>query len=92
MPSKQIDVKVIAFLSSQDWPVTSEMVAKALKVSWNTATAPVQASSGGHGEGEKSGEAESVGPGEVARLRGLMAAPRFNHVDQHLIAKLELKA
>ena len=32
-----IDKKVVAYLKRQDWPVTTEMVGKALKVSWNTA-------------------------------------------------------
>jgi len=37
LSGKQIDVKIVAFLSSQDWPVTTEMVAKDLEISWNTA-------------------------------------------------------
>jgi predicted ArsR family transcriptional regulator len=32
-----IDERVLRFLVGQDWPVTTEMVAKELKVSWNTA-------------------------------------------------------
>ena len=28
---------ILAYLTVQDWPVTTEMVAKALSVSWNTA-------------------------------------------------------
>ena len=37
MTGKEIDAKIVAYLSSQDWPVTSEMVAEALEISWNTA-------------------------------------------------------
>ncbi len=33
----EIDRKVLAYLKKEDWPVTTEMVAKELKVSWNTA-------------------------------------------------------
>jgi len=29
--------KIIAFLEKQDWPVTTEEVAKQMKLSWNTA-------------------------------------------------------
>lgn len=32
-----IDKKVLDYLDKQDWPVTTEMVAKNVKVSWNTA-------------------------------------------------------
>ena len=32
-----LDDLILEFLSRQDWPVTSEAVAKALHVSWNTA-------------------------------------------------------
>lgn len=32
-----IDRRILAFLEKEDWPVTSEMVAKAVKVNWNTA-------------------------------------------------------
>jgi predicted ArsR family transcriptional regulator len=32
-----IDKQVLTYLRKEDWPVTTEMVAKALKVSWNTA-------------------------------------------------------
>ena len=28
---------IVKYLKSQDWPVTTEMVAKATKTSWNTA-------------------------------------------------------
>ena len=33
----EIDKKIIEFLKEQDWPVTTENVAKAAKMSWNTA-------------------------------------------------------
>jgi len=32
-----IDQKILDYLKEEDWPVTTEMVAKRLKVSWNTA-------------------------------------------------------
>ena len=32
-----IDRKILAYLLKQDWPVTTEMIAKELKISWNTA-------------------------------------------------------
>jgi len=35
--SEKIDERVLAYLARQDWPVTTEMVAKELQVSWNTA-------------------------------------------------------
>jgi Mn-dependent DtxR family transcriptional regulator len=31
------DRKIIGFIEKEDWPVTTEMVAKVLGVSWNTA-------------------------------------------------------
>ncbi|MCD6263687.1 winged helix-turn-helix transcriptional regulator [Candidatus Bathyarchaeota archaeon] len=34
---RDIDSKILEYLSRQDWPVTTEMVAKEIKVSWNTA-------------------------------------------------------
>jgi Mn-dependent DtxR family transcriptional regulator len=34
---KDIDKEILKYLSEQDWPVTTEMVAKNVKVSWNTA-------------------------------------------------------
>ena len=34
---KDIDEQILRYLVEEDWPVTSEMVAKELKVSWNTA-------------------------------------------------------
>ncbi|MEM3627724.1 MAG: FaeA/PapI family transcriptional regulator [Candidatus Bathyarchaeia archaeon] len=34
---KDIDQKILEYLDGQDWPVTTEMVAKELGVSWNTA-------------------------------------------------------
>lgn len=36
-PLNSIDRKVIAYIRREDWPVTTEMVAKAVDVSWNTA-------------------------------------------------------
>ena len=33
----KIDEAILRYLKSQDWPVTTEMVAKDFKVSWNTA-------------------------------------------------------
>lgn len=36
-PSDSIDKKIIAYIRSEDWPVTTEMVAKAAGTSWNTA-------------------------------------------------------
>ncbi|MBI3860085.1 MAG: hypothetical protein HY296_07630 [Thaumarchaeota archaeon] len=32
-----IDKKVLAYLIKEDWAVTTEMIAKAVKVNWNTA-------------------------------------------------------
>lgn len=32
-----IDKKIIACLKKEDWPVTTEMVGRELKISWNTA-------------------------------------------------------
>ncbi|MEM3356766.1 MAG: helix-turn-helix domain-containing protein [Candidatus Bathyarchaeia archaeon] len=34
---KNIDQRILEYLAGQDWPVTTEMVAKELGVSWNTA-------------------------------------------------------
>jgi predicted ArsR family transcriptional regulator len=34
---QDISKKILGYLARQDWPVTTEMVAKALGVSWNTA-------------------------------------------------------
>ena len=34
---KDLEKKVLEYLNKQDWPVTTEMVAKELNVSWNTA-------------------------------------------------------
>lgn len=34
---KEIDRKILDFLIKEDWAVTTEMVAKELNVSWNTA-------------------------------------------------------
>jgi len=36
MKSK-IDEKLLKYLVDEDWPVTTEQVAKELKISWNTA-------------------------------------------------------
>jgi Mn-dependent DtxR family transcriptional regulator len=33
----EIEKKIIKFLEQQEWPVTTEQVAKALNVSWQTA-------------------------------------------------------
>jgi len=32
-----IDKKILRYLSKQDWPVTTEMIATELNISWNTA-------------------------------------------------------
>ena len=32
-----MDKQILNHLSKQDWPITTEMVAKELKISWNTA-------------------------------------------------------
>lgn len=32
-----VDERILQFLRQEDWPVTTEMVAKRLRVSWNTA-------------------------------------------------------
>jgi predicted ArsR family transcriptional regulator len=34
---KQIDQRILAYVKRDDWPVTTEMVAKELEISWNTA-------------------------------------------------------
>jgi len=34
---EEIDKGILEYLAGQDWPVTTEMVAKQLGVSWNTA-------------------------------------------------------
>lgn len=34
---QSIDEAILVYLAKQDWPVTTEMVAKQLGVSWNTA-------------------------------------------------------
>jgi len=34
---EDIDRAILEFLAEQDWPVTTEMVAKRLGISWNTA-------------------------------------------------------
>ena len=35
--AQDIDGKILRFLAKQDWPVTTENVADAVRVSWNTA-------------------------------------------------------
>jgi Mn-dependent DtxR family transcriptional regulator len=35
--AKELGKKTLEYLRKQDWPVTTEMVAKELEVSWNTA-------------------------------------------------------
>jgi len=37
MTDTNIDQRILEYLSKQDWPVTTEMVANELKISWNTA-------------------------------------------------------
>jgi len=37
LTGEKIDEKVLGYLVRQDWPVTTEMVAKELQISWNTA-------------------------------------------------------
>jgi len=34
---EEIDRRILEYLAKQDWPVTTEMVAKEIRVSWNTA-------------------------------------------------------
>jgi len=34
---EEIDEQILKYLRQQDWPVTTEMVAKNVKISWNTA-------------------------------------------------------
>lgn len=34
---QEINGKILRYLLEQDWPVTTEMVARKLKISWNTA-------------------------------------------------------
>ncbi len=33
----ELDKKILSYLKKEDWPVTTEMVAEELDVSWNTA-------------------------------------------------------
>jgi len=35
--SKDVEKRILEYLGAQDWPVTTEMVAKAIEVTWNTA-------------------------------------------------------
>jgi excisionase family DNA binding protein len=37
MSKRDIPKKILEFLSKQDWPITTEEVAKQLNLSWNTA-------------------------------------------------------
>lgn len=37
MAFDKIDKRVMTYLIKEDWPVTTEMVAKELVISWNTA-------------------------------------------------------
>jgi excisionase family DNA binding protein len=37
MAKKDIPIKIMGFLDKQDWPTTTEEVAKQLNLSWNTA-------------------------------------------------------
>lgn len=37
MANEEIPKRVIDFLEKQDWPVTTEQVAKQLKIAWHTA-------------------------------------------------------
>lgn len=37
MTKEEVPDKIIEFLRKQDWPVTTEEIAKAVGVSWNTA-------------------------------------------------------
>lgn len=37
MDISEIDARILKYLAAQDWPVTSEMVAKHARCSWNTA-------------------------------------------------------
>jgi len=34
---REIGSEILRYLRQQDWPVTTEMVSKKLKISWNTA-------------------------------------------------------
>lgn len=34
---QEINGKILQYLHKQDWPVTTEMVARKIKISWNTA-------------------------------------------------------
>jgi len=34
---KEIDCEILHYLKKQDWPVTTEMVARKMRISWNTA-------------------------------------------------------
>ena len=34
---EEMDIEILKYIIQQDWPVTTEMVSKKLKISWNTA-------------------------------------------------------
>jgi len=33
----EIETKILKFLNEEDWPVTTEMIAKEVHIAWNTA-------------------------------------------------------
>lgn len=37
LKEKEIQSKILEYLNKQEWPVTSEDIAKAIEISWNTA-------------------------------------------------------
>jgi len=37
MPKRDIKKEIVEFLSKQEWPATSEDIAKGVGISWNTA-------------------------------------------------------
>jgi len=37
MPKRDIKKEIVEFLSKQEWPATSEDIAKGIGISWNTA-------------------------------------------------------
>lgn len=48
--------KILAYLLKQDWPVTTEMIAKELGISWNTAQVHLwRLVAGGYVKGRKVG-------------------------------------
>jgi hypothetical protein len=51
----------VKYLARQDWPVTTEMVAKEIGVSWNTAQTPsIQANGGRFSKGKTNRKTKSV--------------------------------